>query len=96
MAMTAANFTSGQAEQLRRAMSFKRSVERMSEIEARLRAAVEERHRRAAAEESVHSIKSFPLHGFPSSHSARLALLAYASSYLKAHFPAEFLASLLN
>ncbi len=82
IAMTAASFTGGQAEQLRRAMGFKRSVERMSEIEARLRQGL--------------SNKSFALYGFPESHSASFALLAYASSYLKAHYPAEFLASLLN
>ena len=97
MAMTAAGFTGGQAEQLRRAMGFKRSVERMSEIEARLREGLANNGIEGdAAEEIVRSIKSFALYGFPESHSASFALLAYASSYLKAHFPAEFLAALLN
>ena len=97
MAMTAASFTGGQAEQLRRAMGFKRSVERMSEVEARLRQGLSKNGIGGnAAEEIVRSIKSFALYGFPESHSASFALLAYASSYLKAHYPAEFLASLLN
>ncbi len=97
MAMTAASFTGGQAEQLRRAMGFKRSVERMSEIEGRLRRGLSKNGIEGdAAEEIVRSIKSFALYGFPESHSASFALLAYASSYLKAHYPAEFLAALLN
>ena len=97
MAMTAAGFTGGQAEQLRRAMGFKRSVERMGEIEARLRRGLAGNGiEGAAADEIVSSISSFALYGFPESHSASFALLAYASSYLKAHYPAEFLAALLN
>ena len=97
MAMTAAGFTGGQAEQLRRAMGFKRSVERMSEIEGRLRRGLSENGIESdAADEIVRSISSFALYGFPESHSASFALLAYASSYLKAHHPAEFLAALLN
>ena len=97
MAMTAAKFTGGQAEQLRRAMGFKRSHERMSEIESKLRRGLSENGIEGeAAEEIVRSIKSFALYGFPESHSASFALLAYASSYLKAHYPAEFLAALLN
>ena len=97
IAMTAAGFTGGQAEQLRRAMGFKRSVERMGEIEARLRRGLASNGiEGAAADEIVRSISSFALYGFPESHSASFALLAYASSYLKAHYPAEFLAALLN
>ena len=97
MAMTAAGFTGGQAEQLRRAMGFKRSTERMSEIEGRLRQGLARNGIGGdAAEEIVRSIKSFALYGFPESHSASFALLAYASSYLKAHYPAEFLTALLN
>ncbi len=97
MAMTTAGFTGGQAEQLRRAMGFKRSVERMGEIEARLRHGLARNGiEGAAADEIVRSISSFALYGFPESHSASFALLAYASSYLKAHYPAEFLAALLN
>ena len=97
MAMTAAGFSGGQAEQLRRAMGFKRSVERMGELEGRLRQGLARNGiEAAAADEIVKSISSFALYGFPESHSASFALLAYASSYLKAHYPAEFLAALLN
>ena len=97
MAMTAAGFTGGQAEQLRRAMGFKRSVERMGELESRLRQGLASNGIAGdAADEIVRSISSFALYGFPESHSASFALLAYASSYLKAHYPAEFLAALLN
>jgi len=97
MAMVAAGFTGGQAEELRRAMGFKRSVERMDSIEARLRKGMEERGiRPEARDQIVKSITSFALYGFPESHAASFALIAYASAYLKAHHPAAFLASLLN
>ncbi len=97
IAMTAAGFTGGQAEQLRRAMGFKRSEERMAELEGRLRRGLSRNGIEGdAADEIVRSISSFALYGFPESHSASFALLAYASAYLKAHFPAEFLAALLN
>ena len=97
MAMTAANFTGGQAEELRRAMGFKRSVERMGELKDRLLRGLAQNGIVAdAAEDIVRSITSFALYGFPESHSASFALLAYASSYLKAHYPAEFLTALLN
>ncbi|HTO87270.1 MAG TPA: error-prone DNA polymerase [Thermoanaerobaculia bacterium] len=97
IAMVAAGFTGGEAEELRRAMGFKRSTERMASIEARLRAGMEERGIGAAAREQiVKSITSFALYGFPESHAASFALIAYASVYLKARHPAAFLASLLN
>ncbi|MGH9366976.1 MAG: error-prone DNA polymerase, partial [Thermoanaerobaculia bacterium] len=97
IAMVAAGFTGGEAEELRRAMGFKRSMERMSAIEARLRAGMTERGiGPAAREQIVKSITSFALYGFPESHAASFALIAYASCYLKAHHPAAFLAALLN
>ena len=97
MALTAAGLTGGQAEQLRRAMGFKSSVERMSEIEARLREGLASNGIDGdVAEEIVRSIKSCALYGFPESHSASFALVAYASSYLKAHYPAESLAASPN
>ena len=97
IAMVAAGFTGGEAEELRRAMGFKRSMERMGAIEARLRAGMEARGIGAAARDQiVKSITSFALYGFPESHAASFALIAYASCYLKAHHPAAFLASLLN
>jgi error-prone DNA polymerase len=97
MAMTAAGFTGGQAEELRRAMGFKRSQERMNVIEKQLRAGMAKNGITGAAqEEVVAGIKSFALYGFPESHAASFALLAYASAYLKAHHPAAFVCALLN
>jgi error-prone DNA polymerase len=95
--MVAAGFTGGEAEELRRAMGFKRSVDRMRAIEARLRSGMTERGIVGAAQdEVVRGITSFALYGFPESHSASFALIAYASAYLRAHHPAAFLAGLLN
>jgi error-prone DNA polymerase len=97
IAMTAAGFTGGEAEELRRAMGFKRSVERMSRIEERLIAGMQARGiERSAQEEILRGITSFALYGFPESHAASFALIAYASAYLKCHHPAAFLAGLLN
>jgi error-prone DNA polymerase len=95
--MTAAGFTGGEAEELRRAMGFKRSAERMAKIEQRLRDGMRARGICGVAQdEIVRGITSFALYGFPESHAASFALLAYASAYLKAHHPAAFLAGLLN
>jgi error-prone DNA polymerase len=97
IAMVAAGFTGGEAEELRRAMGFKRSVERMAQIEDRLRRGMMERGITGEAqEEVVRGITSFALYGFPESHSASFALIAYASAYLRAHHPAAFLAGMLN
>ncbi len=97
IAMEAAGFSGGEAEELRRAMGFKRSVERMEQIEQRLRRGMSERGIRGEAqEEIVRGITSFALYGFPESHSASFALIAYASAYLRAHHPAAFLAGMLN
>jgi error-prone DNA polymerase len=97
MAMVAAGFSGGQAEELRRAMGFKRSVERMNVIETDLRAGMTRNGITGAAqEEIVAGVKSFALYGFPESHAASFALIAYASAYLKAHHPAAFLCALLN
>ena len=97
MAMVAAGFTGGQAEELRRAMGFKRSVKRMKQIEVQLREGMARQGITGeAAEQIITSIGSFALYGFPESHAASFALLAYASAYLKAHYPAAFYTALLN
>jgi error-prone DNA polymerase len=97
VAMVAAGFSGGEAEELRRAMGFKRSVERMGSIERKLRQGLANNGIEGeAAEQIVRSITSFALYGFPESHAASFALLAYASSYLKCHHPTEFLTALLN
>lgn len=97
MAMIIAGFSGGEAEELRRAMGFKRSNERMAEIEGRLRSGMRARGiDEATQDQLVHYMTSFASYGFPESHSASFALIAYASAYLKAHHPAAFLAALLN
>ncbi|MGH9722875.1 MAG: DNA polymerase III subunit alpha, partial [Bryobacteraceae bacterium] len=97
IAMIAAGFTGGQAEELRRAMGFKRSEKRMREIEGRLREGMTRNGISGEAQEKiVQSITSFALYGFPESHAASFALLAYASAYLRHYYPAAFTAALLN
>ncbi len=97
MAMVAAGFTGGQADELRRAMGFKRSMERMNAIEDDLRRGMSRNGIAGAAQnEIIQGIKSFALYGFPESHAASFALIAYASAYLKAHHPAAFVCALLN
>ena len=98
MAMIAAGFTGGEAEELRRAMGFKRSEKRM----ARYRSEAARGHGRATASparrrtRSCTSITSFALYGFPESHAASFALIAYASAYLKCHYLAAFTCAMLN
>jgi error-prone DNA polymerase len=97
MAMVAAGFTGGQAEELRRAMGFKRSEKRMKPIEVQLREGMAKNGITGeTAERIITSITSFALYGFPESHAASFALLAYASAYLKVHYPSAFYTALLN
>jgi len=97
VAMVAAGFTGGEAEDLRRAMGFKRSAERMQDLEAKLRRGMTKKGIVGEAQEQVvHAITAFALYGFPESHAASFALIAYASAYLKAHHPTAFLIALLN
>jgi error-prone DNA polymerase len=97
MAMVVANFSGGEAEELRRAMGFKRSEARMKQIEAKLRAGMTANGiSPKAQEEIILSITSFALYGFPESHAASFALIAYASAFLKCHYLAAFTAALLN
>jgi error-prone DNA polymerase len=97
MAMAAAGFTGGEAEELRRAFGFKRRKQAMDEVEKKLRAGMAGQGITGEpAEAIIRSITSFALYGFPESHAASFALLAYASAFLKAHHPAAFYAALLN
>lgn len=97
MAMVVANFTGGQAEDLRRAMGFKRSEKRMRQLEGLLRDGMAKNGITGEpANRIVLAITSFALYGFPESHAASFALLAYASAYFKAHYPAAFYTALLN
>ncbi len=97
MAMIASGFTGGEAEELRRAFGFKRSEKRMKEVEVKLRRGMEKNGITGAVQDTiVKSITSFALYGFPESHAASFALLAYASAYLKCHYLAAFTAAILN
>jgi error-prone DNA polymerase len=97
MAMVAANFTGGEAEDLRRAMGFKRSEERMHKIEAKLRSGMTQNgFSPETQEEIITQIASFARYGFPESHAASFALIAYASAYLKQYYLAAFTGALLN
>ncbi|MBA3651427.1 MAG: error-prone DNA polymerase, partial [Chthoniobacterales bacterium] len=97
IAMIMADFSGAEAEELRRALSFHRSVERMEKVSLKLRAGME---KKGVAPEIIlkiiQSISSFALYGFPESHAISFAILAYGSAYLKVHRAAEFYASLLN
>jgi error-prone DNA polymerase len=97
MAMIAAGFTGGEAEELRRAFGFKRSEKRMKEVEKKLQVGMEKNGIVPEVQEKIiRSITSFALYGFPESHAASFALLAYASAYLKCHYLAAFTAAMLN
>jgi error-prone DNA polymerase len=97
MAMIAAGFTGGQAEELRRAFGFKRSEARMKDVEIKLREGMNARGIIGATQDQIiQSITSFALYGFPESHAASFALIAYASAYLKCHYLPAFMAAMLN
>ncbi len=97
IAMTIANFTGGEAEELRRALGSRRSKDKMRVLELKLRAGMDANNVGIAAqEEIVQSISSFALYGFPESHAASFALIAYASAWLKFHYLGAFTAAILN
>jgi error-prone DNA polymerase len=97
IAMVMADFTGDEAEELRRALSFHRSEERMRKVSVKLRAAMEGKGVAPdQIEKIIQSISSFALYGFPESHAISFAILAYGSAYLKVHRAPEFYASLLN
>ena len=97
LAMIAAGFSGGEAEELRRAFGFKRAEEKMDDIEIKLRKGMEKRDITGEAQDRiVQSITSFALYGFPESHAASFALIAYASAYLKCHYLPAFTAAILN
>jgi error-prone DNA polymerase len=97
VAISAAGFTPGEADELRRAMGHKRSHERMANISRKL---IEGMARNGIAEDVgrriFNQIAAFADYGFPESHAASFALLVYASAYLKHHYHAEFTCALLN
>jgi error-prone DNA polymerase len=97
MAMTIADFSGAEAEELRRAVGMRRSMQRMKDLEGRLRSGMTRNGISAEAQDNiVQSISSFAMYGFPESHAASFALIAYASAYLKVHYLAAFTCGLLN
>ena len=97
MAMVVANFTGGEADELRRAVGMRRSWERMKNLESKLRAGMTaNRIDLATQEKIIQNISSFALYGFPESHAASFALIAYASAYFKVKYLAAFTCAILN
>jgi error-prone DNA polymerase len=97
MAMVVASFTGAEAEELRRAVGMRRSMQRMKDLEVRLREGMTRNGIDAQAQDNiVQSVSSFAMYGFPESHAASFALIAYASAYLKVHYLAAFTCGLLN
>ena len=97
LAMVAAGFTAGEADQLRRAMAAWRRRGGLEHFEGKLVNGMLERGLdRAFAERIFEQIKGFGEYGFPESHAASFALLVYVSAWLKCHEPAAFYCGLLN
>ncbi len=97
IAMVLANFSGDEAEELRRALSFHRSQERMQRVEKKLRRALAANGiSKEIAQKIIAAITSFALYGFPESHAISFALITYASSWMKVHRGPEFFVSLLN
>ncbi len=97
LAMVAAGFSGGEADRLRRAMaSWKRHGE-LDKFETKLLSGMADRgYSETFARQVFNQIRGFGEYGFPESHSASFALLAYVSAYLKFHYPAAFCCALLN
>ncbi|HZQ44401.1 MAG TPA: error-prone DNA polymerase [Acidobacteriaceae bacterium] len=97
MAMIVANFTGAEAEELRRAVGMRRSWERMKNLEERLRTGMAANGIDEETQETIiQNITSFALYGFPESHAASFALIAYASAYCKVKYLAAFTCAILN
>ncbi|RCW69529.1 error-prone DNA polymerase [Pseudorhodoferax soli] len=97
VAILAAGFTAGQADQLRRSMAaWKRKGGLQQYYDKIVNGMTERGYEKAFAEQIFEQIKGFSEYGFPESHAASFALLVYASCWLKHHHPAEFLAAMLN
>jgi error-prone DNA polymerase len=97
MAMVAAGFTGGEADQLRRAMASWKMQGMLGPFEQKLKDGMQARGYAADyAERLWNQIQGFGEYGFPESHAASFALLVYVSAWLKCHHPAEFCCGLLN
>ncbi len=97
IAMVMAGFTGSEAEELRRALSYHRSQERMDKVCVKLRGRMQENGvSPRVIDQIVSAVQSFAVYGFPESHAISFALIAYASAWLKVHRAPEFYAGLLN
>ncbi|HVO18535.1 MAG TPA: error-prone DNA polymerase [Anaeromyxobacter sp.] len=97
LAVVAAGFTPGEADELRRVMTHRRSHERLAAMKARLVEGMAERHISGEDAERIFTqLLGFAGYGFPESHAASFALLVYASAWLKRYHPAVFACALLN
>ena len=97
VAMLAAGFTAGEADQLRRAMAAWKRKGGLEKYYGRIVDGMTSRgYERQFAEAIFEQIKGFSEYGFPESHAASFALLVYASCWIKCHHPAEFLAAMIN
>lgn len=97
IAMVAAGFSGGEADQLRRAMASWKKTGKLVQFEQKLiKGMLERGYSRDYAERIYNQICGFGEYGFPESHSASFAVLAYASAWLKFYFPAVFYTAVLN
>lgn len=97
IAMVLGGYTAAEADELRRTMGHVRKISRLMETLGRLRDRMVERGvEETVATGIVEDLMSFANYGFPESHAWSFALIAYATAWLKAHYPAEFFAALLN
>ena len=97
MAMVVANFSGAEAEELRRAVGMRRSWERMKNLEGKLRSGMTANGLDVTTQNNIiQNISSFALYGFPESHAASFALIAYASAYFKVKYLAAFMCAILN
>ena len=97
LAMVVADYTPGEADQLRRDMAAWHRTGRMERHRERLITRMQAKGIAVEfAERVFEQIRGFGEYGFPESHAASFALIAYATAWLKCHYPAEFACSLLN
>lgn len=97
MGMAVGDLTGEDADVLRRAMGSKRGIERIESVKAKLYAGMERNGLVGEVADDIYAkIQAFANFGFAESHSLSFALLVYASSWLKLHYPAAFLAALLR
>src|SRR5665213_2169513 len=97
MAVAVAGFSPAEADELRQAMAAKRSELRMLKLKSRFYAGMQENGiSGAAADQLFDALAAFANFGFPESHSVSFAHLVYCSAWIKVHYPAAFLVSLLN